>query len=261
MADQRIAYHAALAGDDIEHAGRQARFERQFTDAQCRQRCDFRGFDDHGAAACQRRRDLPHADHQREIPRHDRGHHADRFAHGIGQRIGAGRYHVAVDLVGPAGVVAHGVDHRRHILPTHGGQRLAGVKAFQCDQLVAMGLEQIGEALQDAATLGGTHAAPALQRAARGLHRQIDLGRTALCDQRDRSLGGGIDVGRIGPGNGRDALGADQQIVPRQRGRVGPDRRTRRTRGVKRRRHDGSSRDRPRCCVDSVSASQEPKSN
>ncbi len=108
MFDQRRTRGGAVAGDDVEHAGRNAGLQCQFADAQRGERGELGGLEHHGAAAGQCRRDFPHADHERKIPGHDGAHHADRLAHRVGQRVGARRNHLAVDLVGPAGVVGRG---------------------------------------------------------------------------------------------------------------------------------------------------------
>ncbi len=120
MIDQRRAGRLAEARHDVEHAGRNAGLECEFAQPQCRQRGQLGGLQHDGAAAGERRRNLPHADHQREIPRHDSADDAHRFTHGVGQRIGTRGDHLSVDLVGPARVVGQRIEHRRNILAANG---------------------------------------------------------------------------------------------------------------------------------------------
>ena len=61
---------------------------------------------------------------------------------GIGQRIGTRRYHLPGDLVAPAGVVAHGVDNRGHVLAADGRKRLAGVQTLDLDQFLSDALPE-----------------------------------------------------------------------------------------------------------------------
>ena len=80
MADQPVAGGLAKAGDDVEHAGREAGLGDQVGEAQRGQRGLLGGLQDDRAAGGERRRDLLHRHHQREVPRHDLGGDADRLA-------------------------------------------------------------------------------------------------------------------------------------------------------------------------------------
>ena len=131
MIDQGVADHAAGTGDDIEDARRQAGFERQLADPQCGERGQLGRLHHDGAAAGQRRRELPHPDHQREIPGHDDGDHADRLAHRVGERIVPRGDDLAADLVGPAGVVGQRVDGGRKILPQHARRSACRHRGFR----------------------------------------------------------------------------------------------------------------------------------
>ncbi len=218
MIDQRIADHAAGTRHDVEHAGRQARFQRQLTDAQCGERGQFSRLHHDGAAAGQRRRKLPHADHQREIPGHDHGDNADRLAHRVGERIRTRRDHVAADLVGPAGIICEGIDRRGQVLAQHSRNRLAGIAAFQLGQFVRMPLHQFGELEQDVATLGGAHGAPdAFEGAAGGDYGALDIGLVAFRNRRDHLFGGGIERFERAAGHRLHMLPVDQQLLVRNR--------------------------------------------
>ena len=70
MLDQRLAGRA-VAGDDVDHAGGQARFLANFREGQRRQRREFRGLQHDGVSGRQCRRNLPRQHQQRKIPRND----------------------------------------------------------------------------------------------------------------------------------------------------------------------------------------------
>ncbi len=190
--------------------GGKPRFEEQLGDAQHRQRREFRRLDHHGAAAGECGRDFPHADHEREIPRHDGRDDADRFAHRVGQRIRARRYHLSGDLVAPAGVVAHRVDDRGHVLAPHGRKRLAGIQTLDLDQFLLMLLQQRCRALQDAAAFGGAQRAPNLQRRARRADSFVHVGLAALRNFGDRLFGRRIKVDAVFAGRWRHMFAVDE---------------------------------------------------
>ena len=72
------------AGHDVEHAGRQHLVE-DLADQQRAARRVRRRLQHHGVAGEQRRADLPAGQHDREVPRGDRGDDADRAAHHLGE--------------------------------------------------------------------------------------------------------------------------------------------------------------------------------
>jgi hypothetical protein len=68
------------AGHDIDHALRYPSFDREFGKAEHSERRFLRRLYDDGAAARERRRDLPYRDHEGEVPGNDRTNHAHRFS-------------------------------------------------------------------------------------------------------------------------------------------------------------------------------------
>ncbi len=199
-----------IAGHHVQYPGRNARLERQLADAQRGQRGELRGLQHDCATAGQRRRDLPHADHQRKIPRDDRPDYAQWFAHGIGQSVRSGRNDLTVDLVRPAGVIGQRIEHRRQILAADGGDRLARVQTFQLDQLVEMLTDSLRESQQQLASLRGAQLTPlALEGRTRRLDGCIDVGRITLRHLGDWPLRGRIEA------SGSTAL---RQPVPGLRG-------------------------------------------
>jgi hypothetical protein len=67
------------AGDDVEHAARQAGALREFGQRQRGERRLLGRLHDHRAAGGQRRRDLARDHRRREVPRRDGGADADRL--------------------------------------------------------------------------------------------------------------------------------------------------------------------------------------
>ncbi len=213
----------AEARYDIQHAGRKTRGESQLADFQSRERCQFCRFQHHCAPASQRRCDFPHPDHQGEIPGDDRPNDAQRLADRIGQRVGSGRNDLSVDLVGPPGVVRQGVQYRRQILPLDGGHRFTGVEALELDQGVLVLPDEISQAQQGVAPVGGAHVAPfALEGLTSRDDRSIDVGGIGFRDVRDDLLVGRVQGLEITARLRRQALPADQHVDPLRGQHVGP---------------------------------------
>ena len=79
-ADQPVAGGVAVAGDDVDHAGREAGLGDQVGEAQRGQRRLLGGLEDERAAGGQRRARSSGRHQQREVPRHDLRADADRLA-------------------------------------------------------------------------------------------------------------------------------------------------------------------------------------
>ena len=107
-------------------------------------------------------RHLPRGDHQREVPRHDQAHHAERLAEGHVHAAGH-RDRVAEQPLGRAGVVAEGLDHHAH-LAAGVADRLAGVARLEHGQVLGALLERVGQPAQQRRAVGGVHRAPGRER-------------------------------------------------------------------------------------------------
>jgi len=70
---ERPAGHQAVAGQHIEHPRRQSRLQAELGHPLHGQRRLLGRLEDHGAAGSQRWGELPAAQREREIPRHDGG--------------------------------------------------------------------------------------------------------------------------------------------------------------------------------------------
>ena len=111
---------------------------RQLGDAQGRQRRLLGRLHHDGVAAGQGRTPLPGQHQQREVPGDDLADDADRLPQRVRQEAAAHRHRLALDLVGPAGVVAERVDRRLPcrrresvmVLPQLSDSRAASSAAF-----------------------------------------------------------------------------------------------------------------------------------
>lgn len=88
---------AAAAGQDVEHAVRQAGFGVDLGQFQGGQRGDFRWLEDHRVAGGQGRGGFPQGDLDRVVPRADTGGHAQRLAAGVDEGRFAQRDLLAFD--------------------------------------------------------------------------------------------------------------------------------------------------------------------
>ncbi len=113
------------------------------------------------------RHDLPHADHQREIPRNDARHHPDRLflVHASVTRPLRERdrnvQRPAADLGGQPRGVAHPVQGAADLKGAGDGNGFPLLEGFQLRQLFAVLLHQIGKTQQDAFTVSRGAPGPA----------------------------------------------------------------------------------------------------
>ena len=195
MRDQRRAGGLAEAGNDVDHAGGESRLERQLTQPKRGERRLLGRLEHDRAARRQRRAPFP-GDHQhREIPGDDLPGDAHRLALGVAEVPPADRDRLAVDLVGPAGVVAEAVDHQRQVGVAALADRLAVIERFELGQLVDVRFDQVGELVHQPPAVAGVHLAPGagVERLSGRLDGQVDVGGVALGDVGDDLFGGRVD--------------------------------------------------------------------
>jgi hypothetical protein len=204
---------AAQAGDDVQHAVRQAGFGAEFGDPQQRQARVLGRLDDAGIARGDRRAHRSTEDLHRVVPRHDVAGHAVRLAdgqHGVTVLVGDG---LAVQLVGGAGIelevacegggVAAGLAHR-----------LAGVQTFQQGQFFRMLGDDARPLVEDAAAGDRRRRAPRLfiGRTGRG-DRAVDIRRRAAGKRTEAKAAGRIDhLDRGAAGRGLGAI-VDEMLM------------------------------------------------
>ena len=169
-----------------------------------------------GVAAGQRRRDLPGQHQQREVPRDDLAGNAERLGVGSEARV--------VELVGPARVVEEVRRHERDVDVAGLPDRLAVVQPLEHRQLAGALLQDAGDPEEVLAALARRHLRPdAVVRAARRLHRAVDVGGPGLGDLGEHLLGRRVDrlervaVDRV------DELAVDEQAVDGCRSTIARD--------------------------------------
>ena len=173
----------------------------QLAEAQRRQRRLLGGLEHDGAAARQRRRELPCRHQQREVPRDDLADHADRLAQRVGEVLARRRQRGdrngrALDLRRPARHVAEQVGGERHVSRARDAERLAVVERLEHRELVRVLLDQLRDPPDQAAAVGGVHTPPLRvigERLASGLDRPLDVLFPTVRHLRKLLLGGGIE--------------------------------------------------------------------
>ena len=152
MRHERGAGRLAVAGEDVDHARREAglddaaRPSRSAVSGVC-----SAGFSMHGAAGRERRAELPRRHHERKVPRNDLRDDADRLAARV--RVDAPALRAAdrnvdrraFDLRGPAGHVAEVVARAGHVDDAGHLLGLAVVDALELRELVGVLVDEIGE--------------------------------------------------------------------------------------------------------------------
>ena len=166
MGGHRLADLLARAGQDVDHAGRDAGLERQLAEPDRGERGGRCRLEDERIAGRQRGGHLPGGHHQRVVPRDDRADHADRLA----QRVGHDR---RVDDVGaPVEVLRRPreqLQRRDRDLDLGGALplRLAVVAALELGQLIGPLVEQLRQPVEHARPLGRARLRPRALEAAR----------------------------------------------------------------------------------------------
>jgi hypothetical protein len=209
----------AKARHDVHHAIGYPDLAQEPPQEESAQRGLLRRLEHHAVAAGQRRPELPRRHQQREVPRDDLAHDAHRLAQRVveeGRPVravdGDG---LALDLRGPAGVVAKVIDGERHVGRARHHQRLAVVEALELRELLAVLLDQVRQPPQQLAALARVHSGPRAQveGAPRSLHGAVDVLGAAPGDVGDGVLPGRVlDSEGLARGGGHEAP-SDQQVV------------------------------------------------
>ena len=166
----------AAAIDHIEHAGRQPGLDQQLGEPHRHRRVALRRLEDEGVAAGERRRELPHRDHGREIEGRDAGDDAERLAHGVEVDAGAGAFgELALEQVGDAagelGDLETALDVAARIR-----ERLAVLAGQEPGELVELPLHQLEEPEQHARAPLRVGRGPGRLGRLRRRDRALDLG-------------------------------------------------------------------------------------
>ena len=202
---QRVARLGPGAGDDVQHAVRQARVLRDLAQPQQRQRCHFGGFQDDCVARRERGRNFPRGDHQREVPGHNRAHHAHRFVMHQSQRAGSSGRDLAVLFTGQLSVITEGACGTHRLGLVRHSDFGSVITDTEHRKLCRMVRQRVTDALQDPPAGRGREARPPpiLKRRACGAHGAVDILGPACCNPRQhRPVNGRHRIQRCTAGRG-----------------------------------------------------------
>src|SRR5437870_8162170 len=152
--------------------------------------------EDHAVAAGEGRRELPRGHEQREVPRDDLPHHADRLAQRVAEVLPRKRYLLSrsIELGHPAGVVAKCGCGQRHVKQQRIVDRLPVVERFELRELVGPLLEHVTDLPQDLRPFRRRQLTPraAIEGPAGGGNGAVDVLGTALSYASQDLASGGV---------------------------------------------------------------------
>lgn len=193
-----VTSNTTQARDDVDNTLGEASFLDQLTHVQTRERGLLSGLDDNGVTSGKRRGDLPRPHEDGEVPRNDLTTDTNGFVAGVGEGLRVGVNSLAVNLVGPSGVVANATHGQPQVNLGH-AEGLAVVQGFNGSYLLKVALHKIRKLVDEPAPVRRGNIAPlALEGGTGRSHGGIDI-----------LLGGflngcnGLLVGRV---NGFDGL-------------------------------------------------------
>ena len=202
----------AVTRDDVDNAVGEAGFLGQGSDTQGRQRRLLGRLKDDRAAGRQGGAPLPRLHQQREVPGNDLADDADRFVTGVAEVRPFDGDGLALDLVGPAGVIAVALDGQGQVRGQGIVIRFAVVKRLQSRQRLHLLIHQVCQAIQQAATFRGAHSPPGsfLKCFASRRDSQVDVRTIGLGDLADDLSGRRVERGKGFSGNAVYPLAPDK---------------------------------------------------
>ncbi|MFO1075278.1 MAG: hypothetical protein U1E17_21795 [Geminicoccaceae bacterium] len=201
------------AGDDIEHARRQAHAasassaKRRAESGVCSAGLST-AVQPAARAGPSERAAMPSG----VVPGHDVGGDAQGLHQREVDHRGPERDGGALHLVGRTGIVDQGRDHAVDVA-LRLLERLADIGRLQRRQLLLVRGDEVGKAQQQAPTRGRRDLAPvAVERVMGGADGGVDVGRPAAGDLGDRLLGRRVDGGEALARGGGDGAPGDEQV-------------------------------------------------
>ncbi len=128
MLSEALSGRVAIAWHNVHHARWKANLGHEFSDAQGRERGDFRRLEHNRIPRCECRSHLPACEHERKIPRDNLAHDSNRRALHVIQETRLDRNHGALELVGHATEIAEACCRARHIERPGIADRVTGVQ-------------------------------------------------------------------------------------------------------------------------------------
>lgn len=180
-------------GDDVDHTSGEASLLDELTGVQTGEGGLLSGLEDNGVTRRNGGGDLPRPHEEGEVPRDDLTADTNGLVAGVGEGLGVGVNRLTVDLVGPAGVVTDTAQSVGQVDLGH-GEGLAVVEGLNGGDRVNVALNQVGQLVQETATVGGGNPTPfALVGLAGSGHSNVDILLVGLVDGSDDLLVGGVN--------------------------------------------------------------------
>ena len=173
---QRLAGFGTKAVHDVQHA-RWQQVAHQLGKHQNGQRGLLGRFQHDAVAGRQCRGNLPRGHQQREVPRNDLAHHAQRLVEVVRHGGSVDLADAAFLCADAAGKVAEMVDRQRQVGVGGFADRLAVVEGFHRGQGGQVLLHTVGNTVQDERALCHAGFAPGTLGGVGGVQRQLDIGR------------------------------------------------------------------------------------
>ena len=185
--------NTAQTGDDVDHTRGEASLLDQLAHVETGERGLLSGLDDNGVTGGNGGSNLPRPHEDGEVPRDDLTAHTNGFMARVGEGLGVGVDGLAVDLVGPAGVVAKAADGVGQVGLRH-GEGLAVVEGLDGRESAEIALHEVGELSDQTAAVGGSDAAPGtLEGLTSSRDGSVDILLSGLLDGGNGLLVGGVE--------------------------------------------------------------------
>ena len=178
MLGERRPALLAQTGQHVEHAGRQELL-RDFGHQENAERGILRRLEHDRVTRAQCRSDLQRAQQHRRIPRDDGPNHPDRLAPRIAQHLLAKRDRLALQLSGQTAEIAENIGREPRLRPRLSSQRIAGLQRDGTGQLLAAGLQGVGDAQQQPPPVARGDLAPGWEGPRGGFHCGVHISRIA----------------------------------------------------------------------------------
>eukprot|EP00760_Papus_ankaliazontas_P027766 PhM_4_TR3439/c0_g1_i2/m.94172 len=210
---QGSARGGAVAGHNVDDAGGVAGLVHKLGEAQGGERRLLGGLKDDAAAARERGRKLPRGHQEREVPGDDLADDAEGLATHDREEVAVDGVGLALNLVGPAGVVAEALDSECDVNVEGLAEGLSVVKGLERRQLLLVLLDKISQAKHQVAALRAVHELPLLlESTASRTHGDVDVGLVTLGDVADLLAGGGVHDRELLARDGVDEATVDEHL-------------------------------------------------
>mmetsp|Transcript_34092 Transcript_34092/g.61455 ORF Transcript_34092/g.61455 Transcript_34092/m.61455 type:complete len:545 (-) Transcript_34092:51-1685(-) len=215
VAGKRATDGGAETSYDVDDTLGEADLGGELGDEERRERGLLGGLEDDGVTGGKGRTKLPGRHEEGEVPGDDGADHSQGLVEGVGHVRAVDGDGLAVDLVGPSGVVAEVVNGERHIGDARDVEGLAVVESLEASERLSVGLQGVGELVDETTALFAGHPWPGalIEGLAGGLDGQVDVSRVTLRDTEDLFAIAGVLHAHGLAGLGVNPLVVDEELV------------------------------------------------